>query len=81
MTEQEAKEILSLSPEEKAILPNLSEVYEIAIQALEDIQKYRTKIFRSTGQSVQWMSAEQQWKDRYQRNRCMKETVTMIAAS
>lgn len=42
MTEQEAKEILSLSPEEKAILPNLSEVYEIAIQALEDIQKYRT---------------------------------------
>ena len=63
MTEQEAKEILSLSPEEKAILPNLSEVYEIAIQALE---------------SVQWRSAEQQWKDRYQRNRCMKETVTMI---
>ena len=73
MTEQEAKEILSLSPEEKAILPNLSEVYEIAIQALEDIQ--------NIGQSVQWMSAEQQWKDRYQRNRCMKETVTMIAAS
>ena len=42
MTEQEAKEILSLSPEEKVKLPNLSEVYEIAIQALEDIQKYRT---------------------------------------
>ncbi len=42
MTEQEAKEILSLSPEEKVELPNLSEVYEIAIQALEDIQKYRT---------------------------------------
>ena len=42
MTEQEAKEILSLTPEEKAILPNLSKVYEIAIQALEDIQKYRT---------------------------------------
>ena len=41
MTEQEAKEILSLSPEEKVELPNLSEVYEIAIQALEDIQKYR----------------------------------------
>ncbi len=30
MTEQEAKEILSLSPEEKVELPNLSEVYEIA---------------------------------------------------
>lgn len=42
MTEQEAKEILSLTPEEKVELPNLSEVYEIAIQALEDIQKYRT---------------------------------------
>ena len=42
MTEQEAKEILSLSPEEKVELPNLSEVYEIAVQALEDIQKYRT---------------------------------------
>ena len=42
MTEQEAKGILSLTPEEKAILPNLIEVYEIAIQALEDIQKYRT---------------------------------------
>ena len=41
MTEQEAKEILSLTPEEKAILTNLIEVYEIAIQALEDIQKYR----------------------------------------
>lgn len=41
MTEQEAKEILSLSPEEKVELPNLSEVYEIAVQALEDIQKYR----------------------------------------
>ena len=42
MTEQEAKTILSLSPEEKVELPNLSEVYEIAMQALEDIQKYRT---------------------------------------
>ncbi len=41
MTEQEAKGILSLTPEEKVELPNLSEVYEIAIQALEDIQKYR----------------------------------------
>ncbi len=42
MTEQETKAILSLSHEEKVELPNLSEVYEIAIQALEDIQKYRT---------------------------------------
>ena len=42
MTEQEAKTILSLSPEEKVKLPNLSKVYEIAVQALEDIQKYRT---------------------------------------
>ncbi len=41
MTEQEAKGILFLTPEEKVRLPNLSEVYEIAIQALEDIQKYR----------------------------------------
>lgn len=41
MTEQEAIEILTLSDDMKKELPNLKDVYEVAVNALEEIQKYR----------------------------------------
>lgn len=41
MTEQEAIEILSLNEKEKKLLKNLTPVYEVAINALEEIQQYR----------------------------------------
>ena len=42
MTEQEAKEILTLSDDMKKELPNLKDVYEVAVNALEEIQQYRS---------------------------------------
>ena len=41
MTEQEAIKILSLDEKEKKLLKNLTPVYEVAIKALEEVQKYR----------------------------------------
>ena len=41
MTENEAIEILTLSNDMKKKLPNLQEVYEFAVKALEEIQQYR----------------------------------------
>ncbi len=41
MTENEAKEILTLSDEMKKELPNLKKVYEVAVNALSEIQQYR----------------------------------------
>lgn len=35
MTENEAMEILKISPEMKKQIPNLTEVYEVAVKALE----------------------------------------------
>lgn len=41
MTENEAIEILSLSDCMKEKLPNLKEVYEIAVNAMKEVQQYR----------------------------------------
>ena len=41
MTENEAIETLTLSETEKKIFPMLAPVYEVAVKALEDVQKYR----------------------------------------
>ena len=41
MTENEAFEILSLSPEMKKEMPNLAKVYEVAVKVFEEIQEYR----------------------------------------
>lgn len=41
MTENEALEILSLNPKMKKEMPNLAEVYEVAVKALEEIREYR----------------------------------------
>lgn len=42
MTENEAIEILTLSNDMKKKLPNLQEVYEVAVKALQEIQQYRS---------------------------------------
>ena len=42
MTEQEAVEILTLNSRQQKELPMLKEVYAVAVQALEEIQKYRS---------------------------------------
>ena len=41
MTENEAIEILNLSHRMKEELPKLSEVYEVAINAMKELQHYR----------------------------------------
>ena len=41
MTENEALKILKISPEMKKEIPNLAEVYEVAVKALEENQQYR----------------------------------------
>ena len=41
MTENKCIEILTLSPSTKEKVPNLNEVYEVAIKAMKEIQQYR----------------------------------------
>ena len=41
MTESEALKILKISPDMKKRIPNLAEVYEVAVKAIEERQQYR----------------------------------------